>query len=340
MYLYDLHGIIQVTSNEALTRLARFRVFELNDSPEITIRFGGFSPDLRGYRRIGRCWVEDRSLFCEDWYKVCRFKLWMRGIDTEHTTIFFDGDPFFSREVFYVLILEPYLTKKLSRFGALLLHAASLEVKGKGVLVSGLTGTGKTTLLLKLLNLPDAKYLSDDQSIVKNDNVLCYPMPIGFRGHLLRSSGVRVDALDWLNIAFGDAVNLVTNSYGNYTHRVAAKKIMLPSGEYVKAGESTPVGTVFLLNLYHDTGLTRIDADEAAALLMEHNSRNEDKQKLLFRFFTKYRSVYPEFNYWERYEGLVKRFAESGAGFYRVDIAGRYAVDAALDGILKVIKDD
>lgn len=340
VHLYDLHGILRVASNEPLTRLTRFKVSALRDPPEITIRFGGFTPDLRGYRRIGRCWVEDRSLFCEDWYKICRFKLWMRGIDSGHTAIFFDGDPLFSREVFYVLIFEPYLTKKLSRFGALLLHAASLEVGGRGYLVSGLTGTGKTTLLLKLLNLVGAKYLSDDQSIIKGGDVLCYPMPIGFRGHLLRSSGVGVGLADRLNIAFGDAVNLATNSYGNYTHRVAAEKITLPNGNPVEVGKSAPVKAVFLLNLCRDTGLTRVSPDDAAALLMEHNQRNEDKQKLLFRFFTKYRAVYPEFDYWERYEGLVKRFAESGAEFYRVDIAERYAVEKVVKDMINVIQND
>lgn len=337
-YLYDLHGILQITSNEPLTRLTWFRVERLSSGPEIMIRFGPFTPDLRGYRQIGKCWIEDRSLYCADRHKLCFFKLWMRGIDTEATAINFDGDPLFSREIFYVLILEPYLTKKLSRFGTLLLHAASLSVNGRGYLISGLTGTGKTTLLLKLLNLPQAKYLSDDQTIVRGGEVLCYPMPIGFRGHLLRSSGVKVGALDRGAILFTDLINWATGYYGNATHRVPAENITLPSGSNIAVGDTALLHSIFLLNVCGESSIHEADPGEALPLLMDHNRRNEDKQKLLFRFFTKYKQVYPDFSYWDRYEGLIKKLGDSGTRFYLVNLRSRYAVSGVVDEIRDIIK--
>ena len=338
-HFYDIHGLVQVSSNKPVARLRRFEVNHLSDAPEIELKFGAFTPDLRGYKKVVKCWVEDRSLFLKDWYKICRFKIWIRGLDTEFTRIWFDGDPFFSREVFHVLILEPYLTKKLSRFGSLLLHAAGLSVDGRGYAISGLTGTGKTTLLLRLLNLSGARYFSDDQTIVKDGEMFCYPMPIGFRGHLLRSSGVSVGVLDGANIAFGDFVNWATDSYGNYTHRVEAEDMTLPNGSGVKVGDRAPLRGVFMLNTCGRSGVTEVNGDEAYALLMEHNKRNEDKQKLLFRFFTRYQSVYPEFSYWERYESLMRDFTKrDGIRWWRIDMADRYTVDGLVDEIKVIVK--
>ena len=324
-YLYNLHGALLFKSNEPLTRLTEFKTAYINQAPDIKIQFGPFKPSLEGYRKINEAWVGDNSVYYEGRYKLCLFRVWFRDVEGSTTIINFDGDPFFSREIFYVLILEPFMTKKLCKKGILLLHSASFSLNEEGYLISGLSGTGKTTILLRMLDLKGAKYFSDDQTIVDEGEVLTYPMPIGLRGHLLRSSGITLNTLDTFNVFVGDLINKLTNSYGNLTHRVSPGRIVLPNSKTgILLGITVPLKTVFLLNLNDKSGIHQVGKEEARSLLLEHNKKNEDKQKLMYRFFTNYMEVYPSFSYWKHYESLIASLVASNVTFYRVDLDRKY----------------
>ena len=105
-------------------------------------------------------------------------------------TIHFNGEPFFGPELFLQLILEPLLTYLLPQKGALSLHASSLSYNGKGVIFTGSTGVGKTSILLTLLKLPGTIYMSDDQTLVKDCTIYPYPLEIGLRKHHLSRIGI------------------------------------------------------------------------------------------------------------------------------------------------------
>lgn len=50
---------------------------------------------------------------------------------------------------------------------ALLCHAAALQVKGHGLAIAGFSGGGKSTSMLHLMDLPEAKFISNDRVFLK-----------------------------------------------------------------------------------------------------------------------------------------------------------------------------
>ena len=89
--------------------------------------------------------------------------------------------------------------------GYVLLHAACMDVDGRGVMLSARTDTGKTGTVLKLLRTHHWRFLSDDMTIVDcAGNAKSYPKPLTISEHTLHA----VDAGDltrqewaWLRLA-------------------------------------------------------------------------------------------------------------------------------------------
>ncbi len=86
----------------------------------------------------------------------------------------------------------------------MLLHAACMDVDGRGVMLSARTDTGKTGTVLKLLRTSEGRFLSDDMTIIDSaGNARSFPKPLTISEHTLRA----VDAGDlsrrewaWLRI--------------------------------------------------------------------------------------------------------------------------------------------
>jgi len=349
MFNYNIHDLVRVQSNKPLTRLNRFAVDSLGGvKPDIVVVFGSFTPDLTGYKKIRKCWIGDHSLYCKDHYKLCFFELWLRNIDSEQTTINFSGDPIFSNEIFYVLIFEPYLTYVFSRKNTLFLHSSSVSSKGKGVLVSGKTGIGKTTTLLSFLPQKAVKYFSDDQTIVNGHTLYSYPMPIGLQYGIVKHSKLLLRPIDALYILFYSVVNKVTFNYGHLTRRVLVKDIGFDDdgimGKFFmktpQVGDAAPLNFVFILMLGEKPDVTRLTPDEAFEELKNNNMKNEDKQKLIFRFFSKYQQVYPNFKYWEHFDRILKNFSEENIRFYKVSLSKRYDLKAVFPRVLDISRGD
>lgn len=58
----------------------------------------------------------------------------------------------------------------LQRQDWLICHAAALEIDGHGVGIAGLSGGGKSTLMLALMDRPGVRYVTNDRLFVKRDN--------------------------------------------------------------------------------------------------------------------------------------------------------------------------
>jgi hypothetical protein len=66
------------------------------------------------------------------------------------------------------------LSDDVQGFGGLVVHAAGLAMKGKGIALFGDKGAGKTTLLLaSVMNVPHSSYISNDRVVItKKDGIL------------------------------------------------------------------------------------------------------------------------------------------------------------------------
>ena len=55
---------------------------------------------------------------------------------------------------------------KIYKDNSKIIHASSIDINGKGVVILGKSGTGKSNLAIKLISM-GAKLISDDQSLLK-----------------------------------------------------------------------------------------------------------------------------------------------------------------------------
>lgn len=333
---YNIHNLIRIHSNVPLHRLKFFETKEKPEQPDLDISIGDFTPNLDSCVKLVKSWVGNDSLYCKDHHKFCFYKVWFQGIDAKTTKINFDGDPIFSNIIFYVLFLEPFLTYKMLRKNILFLHSSSISHNGKGVLFSGMTGTGKTTALLRLLKF-DNTYFSDDQSIIFKDTLYSYPMQIGLKMHLVLDSGVQLDMWNYSMVILQSFINAITFSYGNLTQRVEPEKMKF-NGKSIVSGNSCKLKYVFLLTLGNESSVKKITSDEGYELLRINNQQNEDKQKIIFRFFSRYKVIYPNFDYWDTFPKQLGDFAKTpGINFYKVTMPEKYSIRDSIPEIVKII---
>jgi hypothetical protein len=93
-----------------------------------------------------------------------------------------------SPHVVYTNIVEALLRFTTVARGKILLHSACLDIDGVGVMLSAKTDTGKTGTILRLLREQNARFLSDDMTILGTDGVAeSFPKPLTISQHTLRA---------------------------------------------------------------------------------------------------------------------------------------------------------
>ena len=166
------------------------------------------------------------------------------------TTSVLDREPLNHWLAAHLFFTIPFI-ELLKRRGLYSVHAAGLELGGRGLLLAGSSGSGKSTLAVALLDA-GLEFLGDDMLFLA-----------------LRSEGVRVLAFpDELDIA-PDACALlpvvshlanVTPSAGTSKHRVSPAELNVTDQKW----ECAPRVVVFPKIAHADRStLTRIDAQEA-----------------------------------------------------------------------------
>lgn len=191
-HAYDLHGIATVASQVELPELEHFRVESLTGVPDIEIRVGnvGLTPRRR-IKVVGCpgevCYQEQLGVlganFRMDITDRIRIKVSQLLADSPH--------------VVYTNVIEALLRFVMASRGYALLHSATLEIEGHGIMLSAHTDTGKTHTILRMLREVGGVFLSDDMSIIAPDGrVFAYPKPLTISHHTL--SAVDQSSHSWL----------------------------------------------------------------------------------------------------------------------------------------------
>jgi putative flippase GtrA len=186
---YDIHGLVRIASVVRLTELDSFASIA-PASADIEIRRGEIGdgrwrartkvtqfagvPAVSYQEHLGRF----GSDFC---------------VDMTGGTIQVNVGPMLVRSphVLYTNVVEALLRFVLVARDHMLLHSACLDLGGRGVLLSALTDTGKTGTVLRLLRENDARFLSDDMTVLCPDGTaLAYPKPMTISQHTLRAVNV------------------------------------------------------------------------------------------------------------------------------------------------------
>jgi dolichol-phosphate mannosyltransferase len=199
VYLYDIHGIVCITSMFQLPELEYFRVAGLSGDPDIRLRLE------RRHKPVWRKERAERSLRSGNdiHYEEALGRFGFEVTIAHKPCIEVSVSPLlqYSRHVLYTNIIEPILRWTFVRKGFVLLHAACIAFDGKAVLVTAETDTGKTSTILQAVEHYSCSFLSDDMTIVGPDGkVMSYPKPLTISSHTLHAvnGGASLSLWEWL----------------------------------------------------------------------------------------------------------------------------------------------
>jgi dolichol-phosphate mannosyltransferase len=182
-YQYDLHGLVSVASQVRLPELEYFRVQSLLGGADIEIRVGtvGLLPRPR-IKVTG----SPGGLSYEEHLGIigANFRLDINDRIRVKVSPLLAGSP----HVVYTNVVEALLRFVLASRDYALLHSATLDLDGHGVMLSAHTDTGKTATILRMLREEGGTFLSDDMSIICPDGrVYSYPKPLTISHHTLQA---------------------------------------------------------------------------------------------------------------------------------------------------------
>lgn len=181
-YRYDIDGIVRVSSSVRLPELKFFRTKE-EHKPDLVVRVGsvGVKPRLNIAVNNGGSTVRYEEHL--GWLSA-NFSVKM-GEPVEVTV-----NPILalSPHVVYTNIIEVLLRFLMVRQDRMLLHSACINLRGRGILLSAETDTGKTSTVLRLLKDEDGWFYSDDMTIMTSDGMASrYPKPMTISAHTLNA---------------------------------------------------------------------------------------------------------------------------------------------------------
>ena len=191
-HFYDLHGILTIGSDVTLPELTYFeqaRGARDGSTPDISVRIGSL-PGLRTRTRMVQS-ADEKTMRWEEHFGRLSANFAIKFGDQIKVTT--SKSLAHSPHVLYTNVIEALLRFVFVDRGYMLLHAACMDVNGKGLVLSARTDTGKTGTVLKLLRTSEGRFLSDDMTIIDSSGVArCFPKPLTISQHTLRA----VDAGD------------------------------------------------------------------------------------------------------------------------------------------------
>lgn len=340
---YNLHNKIHmrvVNPSKIFDRLQMFECEPLH-TLDLDVIIGSFKVDKDKLEKTGSAYRNYNTFYVEHRHKVSFWSILIEDLSESKTTILFDGDPFFSTELLLMLILEPLFVYKMSKKGGLVLHSSALSINDVGCLFTGDTGIGKTSILLKMLNGEDTKYYADDQTFIVDEKIYSYPVPIGFRKHLVDRNNVVVSAKNSLILSLHSLINHALGFYSNLTQRINVDEIQFDSGIFVVPGDVTSLKKVFILKKTGGSpNIHRISGVDAYPLMLNANNKNEDKLELFYKFVSLYSDGMAE-TFWSCFEHNLHELTDSeNIEFWLVELNRSYDYDEILDEIRQVVSSD
>jgi dolichol-phosphate mannosyltransferase len=183
-HTYDVGGVVAIASAVRLRELQYFRVPTLQRPADIELRVrpvGSPGPRLRPLVTFGPTFVA----YDEHLGRLgANFRLDFQ--DHIQVTV----GPLLARSphVLYNNVVEALLRFVLVSRDRILLHSATVELQGCGVMLTARTDTGKTGTVMRLLRERGAAFLSDDMTIVEASGLAhCYPKPLTISAHTLKN---------------------------------------------------------------------------------------------------------------------------------------------------------
>ena len=182
-HTYDVDGLVRIASAVVLPELAYFRA-PLAAAPDLVVERA----------LVGGRWPRTRTDIVAEPDAV----LWREHLGALGANFRIDfRDPVrvgvgpllaLSPHVVYTNLVEPLVRFLLVTRGHMLLHAATVRLGGRTVMLSARTDTGKTSTILSLLAAHAGVFFSDDMVVLAASGELTrYPKPLTISAHTVHA---------------------------------------------------------------------------------------------------------------------------------------------------------
>lgn len=229
---YNIHGLLSMLiegDEKAIDHLCKqceyFAVAEEYSAPELEIRLGAFEPftgNGKPYDIVNRkYYVGEDVIYAEDTYKTAHWKLQISGLDSERTTLYFDGNGW-TKYILHKSFVECLIRYKLNRKGCFMVHSSSVAINGDGVVFAASPEAGKTSTMLKYIEHGQS-FMSDDFSLIHDGVLYAYPTPITLHSHNLKRHPMLAKCLsakDKFQIRWRTLVLKMTFGMGDISYKV------------------------------------------------------------------------------------------------------------------------
>lgn len=170
--------------------------------------------------------VTDEGIYCEDYYKVAKWKVYLIDLDKKHTKIYLDGN-LFANLIWARWFCETIIRLKLILKGYCMFHSSCISNGRKGIVFTASPSTGKTTTLLEWLSQGNP-FCSDEYTIFKDGQIMSYVTPFRFHSYNLSNNKEalgQVKTFDRLQIGMRSLLLKLTLGYGDITWSMALKDV-------------------------------------------------------------------------------------------------------------------
>jgi dolichol-phosphate mannosyltransferase len=181
VHRYDVAGVVALESEVALPELGGFATAALERPADIAISVGAVG---RGLRLRPLVTHGPKFVAYEEHLGPTAANFRLDFGDRIDVTV----GPLLARSphVVYTNVVEALLRFVLVSRDHILLHSATIQLGGRGVMLTARTDTGKTGTVLRLLRDHEGAFLSDDMTIVAPSGLaLGYPKPLTISSHTL-----------------------------------------------------------------------------------------------------------------------------------------------------------
>lgn len=283
---YDIHGILSVQSTTPLPELGKFRVRFLSTPPSINVQLSDLEPN-GDTEFIDLDHVTARIRYDES-FGQHGFAIEVEVDADGATHVWASPMLTHSPHVLYTNVIEPILRWKFVEQGYALVHAACFTDGTEAHMVTARTDTGKTTTMLKVLELGNYGFLSDDLTLIDRDGqAFTYPKPLTISNHTVHAlQSAELDRLERFTLPLQSRLH--SKSGREFALRLAEKGLavatlnsitqrLIPPPKYhverlVPGAQTTNTATVATLSIIQrgEDSARDLDLDSAMEILLEN----------------------------------------------------------------------
>jgi len=161
-----------------------FRVKETKN-PDFIITVGAFEPNFKNTKIINdKYFIKYNYFFTNDVYSKNIWNIQIRNLEGQKTDVNLNANVKGIRKLSKYTVLKnifvrPLITQNLISKNCALIHSSAVNINEKGIMFVGRPGVFKTSIVMDLIKNFNAKYLGEENTLIKEN--LAYPFPLNLK---------------------------------------------------------------------------------------------------------------------------------------------------------------